>query len=131
VNTSITIAAIGLSAAGVWLLWPSITAPSIVRAPHFCVAAHADAACSAHAPCGCATLEDNSAVVVLQAEDARVPASVSSRPACSDVDPDEGPAGPVDPPPANCKPHVSHALVRRKTRTGMTLTPHKRLARHE
>jgi hypothetical protein len=133
VNTKITMTAIGLLAAGVWLLWPSITAPTIVRASHYCIAAHNDAGCSAHATCTCTALEDNSAVVVLDAGNAGLPPSGSSRPACPDSDLSEGPAGPVDPPPPheNCKPHVPHEPARRKTRTGKTLAPQKRAARHE
>jgi hypothetical protein len=133
VNTDATMAAIGLLAAGLWLFWPSITAPTILRAPHYCIAAHNDAGCSAHATCTCAALEDNSAVVVLDAGNAGLPPSVRSRPACPDSDLSYGPAGPVDPPPPheNCKPHVPHEPTRRKMRTGITLTPHKRAARHE
>jgi hypothetical protein len=59
-NTKAIITAVGLIAAGAWLFWPSITTPTIVRAPHVCIAAHNDAGCSAHATCTCAALEDNS-----------------------------------------------------------------------
>ena len=132
-NTKAIITAVGLIAAGAWLFWPSITTPTIVRAPHVCIAAHNDAGCSAHATCTCAALEDNSAVVVLDAGNAGLPPSGSSRRACPDLDLSEGPAGPVDPPPPheNCKPHVQHESARRRTRTGKTLAPHKRAARHE
>ena len=126
-NTKAIMTAVGLIAAGAWLFWPSITAPTIVRAPHVCIAAHSDAGCSAHATCTCVALEDNSAVVVLDAGNAGIPPSGSSRPACPDSDLSEGPAGPVDPPPPheNCKPHVPHEPA------GKTLAPHKRAARHE
>jgi hypothetical protein len=73
-NTKAIITAVGLIAAGAWLFWPSITTPTIVRAPHVCIAAHNDAGCSAHATCTCAALEDNSAVVVLDAGKSRAPA---------------------------------------------------------
>ena len=56
-NTKITMTAIGLLAAGVWLLWPSITAPTILRASHYCIAVHNDAGCSAHAICTFTALE--------------------------------------------------------------------------
>jgi hypothetical protein len=78
VNTKITMTAIGLLAAGVWLLWPSITAPTIVRASHVCIPVHNDAGCSAHATCTCTALEDNSAVVVLDAGNAGLPPSGSA-----------------------------------------------------
>ena len=94
-NTKAIITAVGLIAAGAWLFWPSITTPTIVRAPHVCIAAHNDAGCSAHATCTCAALEDNSAVVVLDAGNPGLPPSGSSRRACPDLDLSEGPAGPV------------------------------------
>ncbi len=60
-NTKTMMTAIGLLAAGAWLFWPSITAPTIVRASHYCIAVHNDAGCSAHATCTCTALEDNRA----------------------------------------------------------------------
>ena len=129
-NRNATMAAIGLLAAGVWMLWPSITAPTILRVPHSCVS---HTGCSAHATCTCAGLEDNRPVVVLDAGDAGLPSSAIPHPSYPDSDLSYGPAGPVDPPRANenCKPHVSHQQTQMKTSRTGTLRQDKRAAQHD
>jgi hypothetical protein len=105
VTVKIATVAMALMANGLYLIWPSGTAPTIAPRPGRCVMAIRHSACTAFAPCACAIPDENRTVFVLEA-DLPLADSVDPRPFCRKREKPYGPAGPADPahPYETCKP---------------------------